>query len=334
VAGRSCEPYSQSVDIDAFTERHRAEWKHLDDACAGGSRGLARRGGEEIDEIVRLYLRVSGHLAEAQTRYHDPSLEDYLTSVVTRAHGAIYGSEPRSLRSLLEVFGSRYREEVRRTLPYVLAAGAVLLGFAIATGIWIGTSRTARAGVVPGLIRGFVRDSGGEGAIRFPAASLSAQIFLNNARVAILAFVTGIALGIPTMFMIVQNAVLLGALAGATTAAGASGRFWSLVLPHGLLELTAICIAGGAGLRMGWSLIDPRDRPRGVAVADEARGAVIVALGVIPAFVIAALIEGFFTPSGIPGGIKIGVGGLVEAAYLAFLVLPSIYRRPAAFSRR
>ena len=333
MAGRSCEPYSHRVDIDAFTNRHRAEWKRLEDACARGSRGLARRGGEEIDEIVRLYLRVSGHLAEAQTRYHDPSLEDYLTLVVSRAHGAIYGSQPRSIRSIMQVFGARYRSEVRRTLPYVLVVAAVLVLIAVTTGIWVAGSRSARAGVLPGLVRGFVRDSGGAGAIRQPAASLSAQILLNNVRVAILAFVTGIAIGIPTMFMIAQNAILIGALGGATAAAGASGRFWSLVLPHGLLELTAICIAGGAGVRMGWSLVDPRDRPRGVALAEEARGALIVALGVIPAFVIAALIEGFFTPTGIPGAIKIGVGVVVEAAYLMFLVIPS-YRRPVALARR
>jgi uncharacterized membrane protein SpoIIM required for sporulation len=91
------------------------------------------------------------------------------------------------------------------------------------------------------------------------------------------------------------------------------------VLPHGFLEIMAICIAGGAGLRIGWSLIDPGDRPRSVALQEEATDAVLVVIGVIPAFAIAALIEGFVTGrTGFPL-LEVGLGAVVALAYLAFL---------------
>ena len=164
-------------------------------------------------------------------------------------------------------------------------------------------------------------------------------------QVAFFAFALGITLGVGTLFMVVQNALLLGVLAGAFAAAGKSGPFWSLILPHGLLELTAICIAAGAGLRMGWSIVDPGDRPRTRALAEEARDAVMVVLGVIPAFVIAAFIEGFVTGSALPNPVEIGLGAAVAVGYVAFLfgVGPTRirawaarvgYRRPWALIRR
>ncbi len=231
------------MDIDSFIEHYRPEWDRLEQACARGGRGLAKRTGPEIDELVRLYLRASAHLAEVRTRYRDPRLEAYLNRVV---------------------------------------------------------------GVAP--------------------ASLSTFIFINNVRVALLSFVAGLALGVGSIYFVAQNGLLLGTLAGAYQAAGKAGIFWPLILPHGLLELTAICIASGAGLRMGWSLIEPGDRTRGQSLVAEARDAVFVMVGVVPAFGVAALIEGFITPSGINHVLSITLGVVVVAAYVVVLFVP--LRRP------
>jgi uncharacterized membrane protein SpoIIM required for sporulation len=148
---------------------------------------------------------------------------------------------------------------------------------------------------------------------------LSAYIFQNNVQVAFLAFALGITLGIGTIVVIVQNAVFIGLLAGAFQAAGKADVFWALVLPHGFLELIAICIAGGAGLRLGWSAIDPGDRYRLTALAEEARDAVLVVVGVIPAFGMAALIEGFVTGRTGTPILEIALGAAVAAGYVVFL---------------
>ena len=151
-------------------------------------------------------------------------------------------------------------------------------------------------------------------------------------QVAFLAFALGITFGIGTIWVITTNAVFIGLLAGGFQAAGQGWTFWSLVLPHGFLELTAICIAGGAGLRVGWSMIDPGDRPRVTALGEEARDAVLLIVGVIPAFAVAAVIEGFVTGHTGAPLVEVLIGAAVMVAYLALLLFPQ--RDPASTTRR
>jgi uncharacterized membrane protein SpoIIM required for sporulation len=308
------------VDLDSYIAKYGPEWKRLDEATARGASGLAKLDGPQIRDVVRLYLRASGHLAEVQTRYRDPRVMAYLNAVVGRAHGALYSAAPRSLRGGVRIFGARYREAIRRTAPFILAAAGLFLVITIAAALWVANSREAQVGILPPAAREAIRHAHGERAdLGLDAAAVSTFILVNNLQVAFLAFATGIALGIGTVYLVVQNAVLLGVLAGAFAAAGKSGPFWSLILPHGLLEITAICIAAGAGFRMGWSLVEPGDRPRSRALAEEARDAVMVVLGVMPAFGVAAIIEGFVTGSALPNPIELAIGAAVAAGYVLLL---------------
>ncbi len=310
------------MDVDSFIGKYGAEWTRLDEACARGSAGLARLRGVDIEEVLGLYLRTSAHLAEARARFRDPGLVEYLNGVVTRAHAAVYGARPRAARGLVRTLGSRYREAVRRTAPFILVAAAVVAATTLATMVWVTTSHQAQVGLLPPAARqAILRANGHRPAFAVPSSVLSTAILVNNVRVAFFAFALGVGLGIGTLLVLVQNAALLGLLAGAYTSLGKAGAFWVLILPHGLLELTAVCISAGAGLRVGWSLVDPGDRPRGRALAEEARDAAMVVLGVIPAFVLAALIEGFLTGN-VPGPAGLATGAAVEAAYLGFLVWP------------
>lgn len=149
---------------------------------------------------------------------------------------------------------------------------------------------------------------------------MATLILFNNVQVAFLAFALGITFGIGTIVVVVRNALLLGVLAGAFQAVGNAGRFWSLILPHGILELMAICIDAGAGLRMGWALIDPGERSRGRALREEAAEAVVVVIGVIPAFIVAALIEAFITGTAVPDVVEIGIGIVASLGYLVLMI--------------
>jgi uncharacterized membrane protein SpoIIM required for sporulation len=316
------------VDIDTFIAKYRPDWERLERATRSEA-ALARLPGPELDGIVALYLRVSGHLAEAQGRYGDPQLVGYLTSVVSRAHGAIYGGRSRSVPELASALTVRYRKAVRRTAPFVWVSAALFLGVLFLALAWVATSPEARAGILPPGAEEAVRNVAGERAdFGIGPAALSTAIFLNNIQVAFLGFALGLALGVGTVWVLLLNAVNIGVIAGAYHAFGQAGTFWALVLPHGLLELTAIFIACGAGLRMGWSVIAPGDRPRRRAVAEEAREAVLVVAGVIPAFVLAGLIEGFLTFSAVPTPIQLLTGVVVWVAYVSFLLWPA--RRPIA----
>jgi len=330
------------VDLDSYIAKYGPEWRRLDQSTARGATGLAKLNGSQIREVLRLYLRASGHLAEVRTRYGDPRVTAYLNAVVTRAHGALYSSAPRSLRGGLRLFGARYREAIRRTAPFILVMVVVFVVVALAAAMWVATSKEAQAGILPPAARQAIRRASGQRAdLGLDPAAVSTFILLNNLQVAFLAFAFGITIGIGTIYLVVQNAVLLGVLAGAFTAAGKTGPFWSLILPHGMLEITAICIAAGAGLRMGWSLVEPGDRPRSRALAEEARDAVMVVLGVMPAFGIAALIEGFVTGSSLPNPVELAIGAAGAAGYVAFLfglsprhLLVLLRRLPLTAARR
>jgi uncharacterized membrane protein SpoIIM required for sporulation len=316
------------MDLDSYIQAHRQEWTRLEERATGGSRALAGRSGDDVTETVVLYLRASSHLAEVQTRYHDPALERYLNGLVGRAHGAIYGAAPASARSFVGFFGMRYREVFGRTLPFIAVVGVLMAAVVLATNLWVAGSREAQAGLLPPAAREAIRGAGqGTTPGDVGSGALSALIFQNNVQVSFLAFALGITFGIGTIYVITSNAIFIGLLAGGFQAAGEGWRFWSLVLPHGFLELIAICIAGGAGLRMGWALIEPGDRPRGTALGEEARDAVLVILGVIPAFAVAALIEGFVTGRTGAPVVEVAIGAVVAAAYLALLLRPA--RAPA-----
>jgi uncharacterized membrane protein SpoIIM required for sporulation len=309
------------VDVDSFIRTHRPDWDRLEQLTGKGGAVLKSDGGTHISEAIRLYLMASTDLTEARARYVDPQLVGYLNALVARARQAVYSARPTTVHGFITLFGARYRTEIRRTLPYILVATAVLVGVVLVTWAWIAWSPAARAGAVPPAAQDAVqRFTGGRAPGLGPAPALSSEILVNNVIVAFNAFALGITAGIGTVLVLVQNAVLLGMLAGAFQAAGKGAAFWAIILPHGLLELTAICIAAGAGLRMGWSLIDPGDLRRGAALAEAARGAVIVVIGVIPAFVIAACIEGFLTGTAVPDLLEVAIGVVVTAAYVAFLV--------------
>lgn len=319
------------MDVDQFITRHRPEWERLEALVGHGTRGLANLQGAELDQVLQLYQRVSGHLSEVRTAWGDRALEGYLTSVVAKAHAAVYGARPRTTGGFVRTFGVRYREAIRRTGPYIAIAAVALVVSIVGTLLWLQSSPAARAGVIPPQARASIEKATGGADLDASPGAVSGFILFNNVRVAFLAFVVGIALGVPTVLILIQNGFMVGALGAGYHVAGKAGMFWSLILPHGVLELSAIAIAAGAGLRIGWSLVDPGDRPRARALAEEAGDAATVIVGVVPAFVLAALIEGFVTGRDLfPPAVQVGIGCVVGAAYLLFLFgLPGRRPQPA-----
>jgi uncharacterized membrane protein SpoIIM required for sporulation len=308
------------VDIDSFITKHSPDWQQLDDATRGGANALTRRSGATISDTVRLYLRVSTDLTHVRTRYSDPKLERYLNDLVARARQAIYAARPGTLRGFVTFFGARYRNEIRRTAPFIAIGACLTIVVVLASWYWVAHSVDARLGLIPPQAQEAIRQfSGDRNPDLGPSPAVATEILFNNVRVAFLAFALGITLGIGTVYLLVENGILLGMLAGAFGAAGHAAGFWGLIIPHGLLELTAIFIAAGAGMRMGWAIVDPGDRSRTRALSEEAAGAVVVVLGVVPAFIIAALIEGFVTGTTIPHAVQVGLGVLVAGSYLCFL---------------
>jgi uncharacterized membrane protein SpoIIM required for sporulation len=146
-------------------------------------------------------------------------------------------------------------------------------------------------------------------------------VFTNNVRVAMLAFAAGVLVCVVTAWILVANGANLGVAAGLFAAVGQQPKFWGLILPHGFLELSCVVIAGGAGLLLGWTVIEPGDRPRLTALAQEGRRSAAVVLGLVMALGVAALIEGFVTGRGVPTSIRVAVGVLAGALFWAYVLL-------------
>jgi uncharacterized membrane protein SpoIIM required for sporulation len=154
-----------------------------------------------------------------------------------------------------------------------------------------------------------------------PAQDFAFHVWTNNALVAALCLASGILL-LPVLVMLAQNALTVGVDGGAMFAYGRADLFFGLILPHGLLELTAVFIAAGTGLRIGWSWVSPGPyRTRGQALASAARSGVVIALGLACVLLVSGLIEAFVTPSPLPTMVRIAIGLVAFVGFLAYVVL-------------
>jgi uncharacterized membrane protein SpoIIM required for sporulation len=171
---------------------------------------------------------------------------------------------------------------------------------------------------------GATRHARGEGYIDVPEVFMplfSSGIIANNVQVTFFAFAGGIVVGLGTTLILLLNGVMLGGVAGLFQAEGLSVYLWSFVLPHGILELTAICIAGGAGLLLGSAFLVPGRRTRRDALVHRGRDAVMLLGGTVVMLILAGLIEGFISPSALPSAVKLAFGVLMAFVMSSYLLL-------------
>lgn len=310
------------MDIDRFLATNSPLWDRLAHLTGRANRGIGRLAPAEIDELVRLYQRTSTHLSYVRTYYRDAALVARLTGLVAAAGSVVYGSRPRTLRSFGRFFTTTFPAALWHSRHFVAVSAALFFLPALAIGVWLANSPRALDALGPAALReAYVSEDFEEYYSSEPAAQFASQVTTNNVRVGFLAFAGGVLLCLPTALVLAYNGASVGAVAGLFAAAGENAKFYGLVLPHGLLELTAIVIAGGAGLRLGWTLVDPGDRTRKAALAEEGRRAVVIVLGLIAVFSVAGIIEGFVTGSPLPPVVRVGTGVAVELAFLAYAVV-------------
>ncbi|HTX59123.1 MAG TPA: stage II sporulation protein M [Verrucomicrobiae bacterium] len=310
-----------------FVERRSPMWERLDGLLTrAGRRGLRALSPEEIEELGRLYRAATSDLAYARGRSYERVLLDYLNRLTARAHAYVYGGS-------LESGGGRvarfYREsfprEFRRSFAFFAICTALTVAWAVIAYVVL-RSHPDQAyallskGMIPPEIRKSLHDSN-FGFDRDFSPMMSAMIITNNIRVAIVAFSGSITLGLLTLYILVQNALMLGGLAALYTNAGFGYDFWATIAPHGVIELTAIQIAGGAGLLIAAGVLYPgRLRRRDAIVANARRAGVLIA-GVASMLVVAGTIEGFISPQRWPAEARIAIGLLTAAGMILYFAL-------------
>ncbi|BBC33679.1 putative integral membrane protein [Streptomyces graminofaciens] len=306
------------MDLDVFVSAHRAEWDRLDALL----RRQRRLTGPEVDELVTLYQRTATHLSLIQSSAPDPQLTGRLSQLVARARSAVTGTRRASWRDVTRFLTHGFPAAVYRSRHWWVPTALLSTLVAALLGWWIGAHPDVQAAIAaPDALREMTRP-GGQYETYYsshPAASFAAQVWTNNAQAAAMCLVLGIFLGLPVLWILLLNMLNLGVGIGLMSSAGRLDVFLGLILPHGLLELTAVFVAAGTGLRLGWTLIDPGPRTRRAALAEEGRAALGMAIGLALVLFVSGAIEGFVTPSGLPTWARIAIGILAELAFLTYV---------------
>ncbi|WP_232666208.1 stage II sporulation protein M [Pseudonocardia sp. TRM90224] len=302
------------MDVDAYAAAHRAEWQRLE--------ALLRkkvRSGQEADELVTLYQRTATHLSAIRSSSPDPALVARLSTLVARARAAVTGSHTPAWRDAARFFVVGFPAALYLSRRWWGTVAVVFLGLAWVIGAWVAANPDVQASIAtPEEIRRLVDVEFAEYYTSAPAGSFAAQVWTNNALIAAMCLVSGIVI-VPVIWVLWSNLLNLGVTAGIMASADRLDLFFGLITPHGLPELTAVFIAAGAGLRLGWALVDPGPLPRSRAVAEAGRATVGMALGVAVLLLISGIVEAFVTPSSLPTWARIGIGVLVEAALFVYV---------------
>lgn len=309
---------------EQLTRKRGKDWERLSALVARSRSSLKRLTQEEVAEIGRLYRATSSDLALAQRDFPRHRVTDYLNRLVAHAHTLIYRGEPMATRGIVLFFTTRLPNLFRANVRFVGLAALLFLVPALAAGIATALAPTTALMLLPAYAHPMIpmieeQDLWVDIAIDERPYAASA-IMTNNIRVSLLAFAGGMLAGVPTVYVLILNGLLLGGITGLTIHYGVGGELWAFVIGHGVIELSMIFFAGGAGLMIGWAIIHPGYLKRSDAVRVAARDALTLVLGCAVFLVVAGVIEGFISPNeSIPVAVKwlVGIGsGVLLYGYL------------------
>jgi uncharacterized membrane protein SpoIIM required for sporulation len=308
-----------------WLEKRKSHWvrlEHLlDQSHKHGLKSLTR---SELQELGLLYRQAAADLSAAR---EDPTAQYYARSLnllLARAHNTIYSGEKSSPWGIIHFFRYTYPEIFRRQLPLVTAAFAVfMLGAVLGLLLTLTRPDFMRAFLGPHMLNSLERHEMWTHSVVAIKPAAASAIMTNNMSVAFVAFASGITAGLFTLLLLFFNGMLLGVIGAACWFYGMSLGLWSFVAPHGVLELPAIFIAGGAGLLVAKGMLFPGLLPRRDSLARAGTEAVRLLLGTIPILIIAGTIEGFISPSSLAPRWKFALAAAIALIFFFYLFLPA-----------
>ncbi len=318
-----------SLQAAAMARERREAWGAYTDLVEKGrAGGLDRFSEAEVRAFGRLYRGVTADLARARTYGASPGLLEAVERWAGAGHNLLYRAKGRAAVPLGRWIGRELPRAVRRHHRPVLLAALLLVGPMLASYAAVRDRPALARSIMPaGMLaraentaRGdinasYIEVDGGE------RPALSSALVTNNVQVSFVAFAAGLLAGAGTVLILVFNGVLLGAAFGLYANNDVLGVILAFVFPHGVMELTAICLAGGAGLGLGSALLVPGRRTRRDALRERGRAFLSLVGGAVLLLIVAGLVEGFYSPSGLPAVAKFAFGGttaLLLTAYFGF----------------
>lgn len=288
-----------------FRREREGSWRELEYLLERVERaGLKALSAPELERLPILYRHALSSLSVARAISLDTNLIEYLDSLARRAYFSVYCTR-KGLRGVIaSFFGTRLPATVRRNKWFIIVSALAMILGAVASFALVTDS--------PDRYYALVTEDMAQG--RTPAATtdelrsalyddhhqtddlgdFAGQLFAHNARIGIVAFAVGFLLGVPTLLLLFINGLNLGAFAALYHGRDLSYELWGWLLPHGVTELLAVILCGGAGLMLAHSLIFPGQLTRLANLARRGRDAAVIVIGATLMFLLAGLLEGLF----------------------------------------
>jgi uncharacterized membrane protein SpoIIM required for sporulation len=319
------------VTLSRFLSDRTPSWDALESLLGRAGSRPEKLGADGVLELGSAYRAAAADLAHARRAYPGDPVVERLVLLVPRARALVYARSG-ARGSLRRVFAADYWQLTRALGRWIGLATLALLGTAIVVGVWAALDPAVAARLVPNdFIDGAAPPVGDRGLASSESAAFSSELFTNNIRVTFMAFVAGLLCVVPGFLIVAYNGAILGAVMGLAAANDNLDNVLHLIVAHGVLELSCIVVAAGAGMAVGWAVVDPGNGTRRAAVRDIARPAILVVLGTMPFLVLCGIVEGFVSPAGWSAiavtVLGVGIGG-------GYWVLVARLGRPESAVRR
>lgn len=310
------------MNVEQFIKKNSSSWNELKDLTdLLDKKGIKHCDSSQIKRYLYLFRQSSHQLAFARTHFPGSEVIPYLNALVANSHNHIYSVKKYDFSEVKSFFSFELPNSIRKQKSYIITGAIIFfLGFMFSLLIVSNNPQNANYFMPEEMIENINWDGDTSSGWNYPL--MSSYIMTNNISVAFKAFVLGITLGIGTFYILFFNGALLGALTALVYNYGNPLGYWSLILPHGILELTAIFIAGGAGLILSRSILMPKEYSRKHSIIKGAKESISLMLGVIIFLIIAGIIEGFFTPANISPIAKLVFAAFTLVMIIAYFAIP------------
>ena len=310
------------IPQDVFVAQRQHEWRELD-MMLGQDKQLYSHDGATISRIASLYRALCTDLVRCQSARYTPDLAGYLNGIAGRAHSALYGARPVRAFGVPKLILREFPASLRKNWRFFLLSTLLFVVPWIIGQAGAMTSPTFARHVLPAheleMMAKMYSKGFDEGRAAGIDAGMAGFYVQHNVGIAFRCFSTGILAGLGSMFFLVFNGLQIGTVTGWVWNAGYGGNILTFMCGHAPFELTAILIAGAAGLRMGYALVATKGRTRLGSLRGSAREIAALVIGAAVMLVIAAGIEGFWSPSGAPPQVKWVVSGVLTLGVASFL---------------
>ncbi|MDR1540730.1 MAG: stage II sporulation protein M [Clostridiales bacterium] len=310
---------------ELFIKKNKEHWERLESYNEILKRKkISTFSKEELRDFAQELRRTSRNLSYAQTHFSNGKASMYLNRIAGISHQHFFLKRKSNFQDLSDYFLKGFPSGVRKIQMHFFASAAIFLLGTLVSMVMILLNREYFSLFLPeAYSQALEPSSGGAGATSASLYPLiSAYVMTNNIRVCFSAFALGITAGIGTLCILFLNGAVIGALSGYMLSMNYGMlEFFSLILPHGIIELAAIYICGACGLIIGHSILIPKDLKRKDALIKGAKEAAYFMPGIIAMLVVAGLIEGFFTPLDISAWLKIAFAATSAVLAVAYFKL-------------